>query len=134
MPILLMIISEIQSDGFRLATSTNIFLFMNYLKQLKPLLPAGTLSIHSMYIQTDTPFRACAVTMSTHPTELPETNYTYLVSAYRNDLTITTISLPYYQRHLYLPAYRNHLTITTTSLPYYRRHNCTYLPTATALQ
>ena len=51
MSILLMIISVIQSDGFRLVTSTctNIFLLMNYLKLLKTLHSMYT-NIHTIYI------------------------------------------------------------------------------------
>ena len=55
---------------------------------------------------------------------------------YRNHLTITSICLPYYQRHNCTnpPSYCNHLTIASTCLPNYQRHNCTYLPTAIILQ
>ena len=106
MPILLMIISVIQLDGFMstILPETQMYLpaYSNHFKRTTTSLP---------YYQTQ-PY-------------LP---------VYINHLAITNTSLLYYQTQLYLLAYRNHLTITSTCLPYYQRHNYTYLPTATTLQ
>ena len=106
MPIILMIISVIQSDGFMstILPETQLYLpaYSNHFKRTTTCLP---------YYQTK-PY-------------LP---------VYTNHFTITNISLPYYRTQLYLLAYRHHLTITSTYLPYYKRHNYTYQPTVTTLQ
>ena len=107
MPIILMIISVIQSDGFMstILPETQLYLpaYSNHFKRTTTSLP---------YYQTQ-PY-------------LP---------VYTNHFTITNTSLKEnYRTQLYLLAYRNHLTITFPCLPYYQRHNYTYLPTATTLQ
>ena len=106
MPILLMIISVIQSDGF----------MSTILPETQLYLPA-----YSHHFKRTT-------------TSLPYYQTQPYLPVYTNHFTITNTSLPYNWTQLYLLAYRNHLTIISTCLPYYQRHNYTYLPTATTLQ
>ena len=105
MPILLMIISVIQSDGLCLPY---------YQRHSCTYLPTATT------LKEQPPLY--------HTTRHNHTNLsTPTTLQYQTPLYHTT-------GHMYLLAYRNHLTITSTCLPYYQIHNCTYLPTAITSQ
>ena len=129
MPILLMIISVIQSDGFMstILPETQLYLpaYSNHFKrttaslpyyQTQPYLPVYT--NHFTITNTSLPYyRTCTTVLAC----LQKPPY--------NNIHLSTI-LP--KTQLYLSAYSNHLT--STCLPYYQRHNCIYLPTPTTLQ
>ena len=131
MPILLMIISVIQSDGFMstIVPETQLYLpaYSNHFKrttaslpyyQTQPYLPVYT--NHFTITNTSLPYyRTCTTVL------------TCLQKPPYNNIHLSTI-LPKIQ--LYLSTYSNHLTTTSTCLPYYQRHNCIYLPTPTTLQ
>ena len=130
MPILLMIISVIQSDGFMstILPETQLYLpaYSNHFKRTTTSLP---------YYQTQLYLPVYTNHFKRTTTSLPYYQTQLYLPVYTNHFKRTTTSLPYDRTQLYLLAYRDHLyTITSTCLPYYQRHNCIYMPTETTLQ